>query len=465
MAGSSARDTKSDGSDTGVPSLEETTQQCDSEDHCWAHGRYPKRWFVTGLIGVPQGSTETGKEPGLLQHPLAIFCATTAQGTYEDRGWRDRGDSYRGYWQGAYRTREKEKERNSPQAKGKGKAFPTYDVDWHDAAGISVMAERRHPEPSTKSAFSKVVQDAVNLLRKAETRISKLHSELQEKSRRWEAYQVELKQSFVKEYQKHLGALDKLEQDIADASAQEISAKEVLARAMEGVKPPTTQTQATQAWDSMMRSLQGPADMDVDADTLGLRLDALLSGARLPDMGHQEKPLAEPGPAEPVGAAFGPVRSSYVGSSPSAARADPYLATSPAATLRAKSPPRETPKAAPGPRIASPVLPMDAAAVEAVRALKESVGLPTRPQATGPASPRASNLADKLQQARRSAMAPFGLAPAMEGAGRAGTGPPRAGPTATEAGRPPEPHGRTPTIDLDLDEELDSASPGLGRME
>ncbi|CAE7732831.1 unnamed protein product [Symbiodinium sp. CCMP2592] len=193
----------------------------------------------------------------------------------DDQAWQDRGrdrGSYRGFWPGAWKSREK----YSPRAKAQPNSFPKYDADWKDPAGIEVVTERRQPEAQQRHSLARIVQDAANLLRKAEGRLNKLNSDIHEKARRWEAYQAELRASFLKEYQRHLNALDRLEQDIMDATAHEANATGVLARAMAGVPQPTQHTHAVQAWESLMTGIQSGTAMDVDADMIGRRLDELM---------------------------------------------------------------------------------------------------------------------------------------------------------------------------------------------
>ena len=230
----------------------------------------------------------------------------------DDQDWSGHG-SYRGrWWSGAFKTWGK----YSPKAKARGKAFPRYDVEWQDP-GISVVAETRLQEPPKRNSLAKVIQDAVNLLRNAEGHIQKLNSDIQEKARRWETYQSELQKSIQQEYHRHLAALDRLEQEIADATSQEENAKELLARAMAGAAAQEPNTQAGKAWASLIAGIPGEAAMDIDADSIGRRLDEFLHAPTLGGPASTPAPASvhvpsqasgPPGLPEPPDTTFGPVR-------------------------------------------------------------------------------------------------------------------------------------------------------------
>eukprot|EP00439_Symbiodinium_sp_Y106_P028273 s2627_g3.t1 len=259
----------------------------------------------------------------------------------DDQDWSGHG-SYRGrWWSGAFKTWGK----YSPKAKARGKAFPRYDVEWQDP-GISVVAETRLQEPPKRNSLAKVIQDAVNLLRNAEGRIQKLNSDIQEKARRWETYQSELQKSIQQEYHRHLAALDRLEQEIADATSQEENAKELLARAMAGAAAQEPNTQAGKAWASLIAGIPGEAAMDIDADSIGRRLDEFLHAPTLGGPASTPAPASvhvpsqasgPPGLPEPPDTTFWAGAHTYAGGSPSVARADPYLSSSPLAAPRGRS--------------------------------------------------------------------------------------------------------------------------------
>ncbi|CAE7364707.1 unnamed protein product [Symbiodinium sp. CCMP2592] len=398
----------------------------------------------------------------------------------DQQGWEPYG-SYGGskrYWHGAYETWRKHSP--SPKAKAKSRAFPAYDTDWTEPSGVAVVAERRNPQgpQQGRNSLARIAQDAVNLLRKAENKVAKLHTEVQQKARRWETYQLELKNSFVQEYQRHLADLDRLEHETAEATAQEANAREVLGRAMEGIAPKNAgQDQALQAWRHLFADAQEEVPMELDSATLGKQLDELLLTGTTPagPAGHS---LA----AVPPGLAVPPRMEqarvpAYNAASPTVSR-DPYMAASPRVLAGDRGPvaPSEAAVAvgrAPssGP-LTRPILPMDADSIAAVRALKARVGVKeSTKNAPQVPSPHTTSLADKLQEARRSAMRPFGLpvplAPPTPGhADSTGSS---QGAHGSEHARPPgEVSGNRATnlnvVDVDPDE-LQAASPGLGRLD
>ena len=138
-----------------------------------------------------------------------------------------------------------------------------------------------------------------------------------EKARRWETYQSELQKSIQQEYHRHLAALDRLEQEIADATSQEENAKELLARAMAGAAAQEPNTQAGKAWASLIAGIPGEAAMDIDADSIGRRLDEFLHAPNFGGPASTPAPASvhvpsqasgPPGLPEPPDTTFGPVR-------------------------------------------------------------------------------------------------------------------------------------------------------------
>eukprot|EP00439_Symbiodinium_sp_Y106_P025742 s6944_g3.t1 len=308
--------------------------------------------------------------------------------TWDDRSWEERGQSS-GYWAGAASRWEK------PSPKAPSRAFPSFDTDWKEKNAITVVAERRVPDGPSKTSLAKVVQAAVNLLRKAEGRVSRLNNDLHEKTRRWEAYQAELRTSFIQEYRNYVSTLDRLEQEAVEAASQEVRAPELLAQAMSGVAPEGPSAAANQAWEHLMAGTQEDQTMDTDADAIGRQLEELLGTGLMKGTNPVETaPLKAPG--EPPSS--GPVRKRpYTAGSPGSARVDPYLVASPTATWRSHSPLPATGEPLHG-----------TSAVHAGPSLGIKASTKLAPQHGQPSS---VCLADKLTAARRCAMAPFGKMP------------------------------------------------------
>ena len=224
------------------------------------------------------------------------------------------------------------------------------------------------------------------------------------KARRWDAYQVELRNSFVQEYKKHLATLDRLEQETAEATAQEANARDLLSRAMEGVAPrASSQAQAMTAWEQLLAGTHDEGATEPDSATIGHQLEELLREQATAMIKASGAGTAESVPGAPtqVPAAVAP-GPSYYGSSPSVACRDPYLlAASPSAGEINRPTTRPVEPLDGGP-LTGPILPMDAESIAAVRALKARVGVKEATK-TGPrpSSPHSMSLADK--EARRSA--------------------------------------------------------------
>ena len=122
------------------------------------------------------------------------------QKSWEEGGDQRRWDAYgaKRWWSGAFKHKW-DKSTPSPKAKAKARVFPSYDNDWKGQAGLAVVSETRHQGPAPgRPSLARVVQDAVNLLRKAEGKVAKLHTEVYEKARRWEAYQMEPRNSYTR---------------------------------------------------------------------------------------------------------------------------------------------------------------------------------------------------------------------------------------------------------------------------
>ena len=159
-----------------------------------------------------------------------------------------------------------------------------------------------------------------------------------------------------------------------------------------------------------------------------------------PDHGHRRRCYWPP--------SSGPVRKRpYTAGSPGSARVDPYLVASPTATWRSHSPLPATGEPLHG-----------TSAVHAGPSLGIKASTKLAPQHGQPSS---VCLADKLTAARRCAMAPFGKMPGATTGTMAVPKEPPPSPIPTNTGT---------VLDVDNDDELDTAapgraSPGLGRME
>ena len=219
--------------------------------------------------------------------------------------------------------------------------------------------------------------------------------------------------------------------------------------------------------------------MELDSATIGRQLEEIfqagLSTSNAPPAAAASVGISGPTTSTALGEAAG--HPPYYASSPSVARRDPYLLATPPAAGEVSRPEARVPDRAPagggppmGPSV-GPILPMDAESIAAVRALKARVGIKESTK-TGPrpSSPHTVSHADKLQEARRSALRPFGIPGTVLEATPVPTAFASGADMATGSvqGRPPgepsHPGSSHTAIDLESDE-LSAAFPGLGRLD
>ncbi|OLQ14716.1 hypothetical protein AK812_SmicGene1137 [Symbiodinium microadriaticum] len=375
-------------------------------------------------------------------------------------------------WRGSWRT-----------ASPKAKAFPPYDRAWGEKGNILVVKEERHGGEATEDASSKGVQAIVNMLRKAENRIARLHREKQEKSTKWATYQKEMKAAFVAEEKRYFAAQNRFTEELAEAERQLSTAKELLATVaadfrgtpMEVTGPAPSDEEA---WNAMMRRtshVESPREPEPDMAEILRRYKRgeALPQQGLPNFGGSTNPIpvtaktsdvprensARPvvaAPAAPPMAEEDATSMSYGCVSPSGGhmRSAPYPETANDGPKLPGAPPKEPDAPTPPPQRRT------------VRPESSDSRLPERapvkqlPKAPPDRGPRVDALAEKLEQkraiAKGSAMEPFRRASGDSGQAHMESLP-----------RPPE---STVTSDMDgppglIDDdkdELGTASPGLG---
>ena len=378
-------------------------------------------------------------------------------------------------WRGSWRT-----------ASPKAKAFPPYDRAWGEKGNILVVKEERHGGEATEDASSKGVQAIVNMLRKAENRIARLHREKQEKSTKWATYQKEMKAAFVAEEKRYFAAQNRFTEELAEAERQLSTAKELLATVaadfrgtpMEVTGPAPSDEEA---WNAMMRRtshVESPREPEPDMAEILRRYKRgeALPQQGLPNFGGSTNPIpvtaktsdvprensARPvvaAPAAPPMAEEDATSMSYGCVSPSGGhmRSAPYPETANDGPKLPGAPPKEPDAPTPPPQRRT------------VRPESSDSRLPERapvkqlPKAPPDRGPRVDALAEKLEQkraiAKGSAMEPFRRASGDSGQAHMESLP-----------RPPE---STVTSDMDgppglIDDdkdELGTASPGLGRLD
>ena len=375
-------------------------------------------------------------------------------------------------WRGSWRT-----------ASPKTKAFPPYDSTWGRKENILVVQEERQLGETTEDASSKGVQAIVNMLRKAENRIARLHREKQEKTTKWATYQKEMKAAFVAEEKRYIAAQTRYTEDLAEAERQLGTARELLATVaadfrttpME-VSGPTLSDE--EAWAAMMRRTshaESPREPDPDMAEI---LRRYKRGEALPQHGlpnFGSNTTSAPGPtrteemprehvappaaastAAPSAEETAPTMINYGCASPSGghARSAPYPETSHAGPKLSGAPPKGPDPPTPPPQR------------RAVRPEGSDSRLPDRapvkqlPKVPPDRGSRGDALADKLE-AKRALAKGSALEPFRRPTGDAQTEAPPGLPEPMTDADPEHPPG---LIDDDKDE-LGTASPGLGRLD
>ena len=166
-------------------------------------------------------------------------------------GWESKPQSW-DVWPGGRRTWEK---RNSPK-------FPAYDADWtsDNAKQIEVIAERRFPKEQAGFKKSTMVQHAVNVARKAETRLSNLQKEQVTREEKWAAYQLAVKAAFNKEKAKYQKDIQRITTDIAAAVDAQNEAHVMMEYAAlnSSASRPERESEREQeaAWDVLMQDAE-----------------------------------------------------------------------------------------------------------------------------------------------------------------------------------------------------------------
>ncbi|CAE7829122.1 unnamed protein product [Symbiodinium sp. CCMP2592] len=137
-------------------------------------------------------------------------------------------------WPGSYRTVDspQAREQDKSRAKAKAKPFPSYDRDWKEGQALVEISDpvQHRLTAAPEDPQTKDMQYAVNQLRKAEARVSRITKERQEKDRRWAAYEKAAQLSFAEEKSRHVADMDRLESELREAHVGQEVAKDYVGR-------------------------------------------------------------------------------------------------------------------------------------------------------------------------------------------------------------------------------------------
>ncbi|CAE7706028.1 Pp1-87B [Symbiodinium sp. CCMP2592] len=405
-------------------------------------------------------------------------------------------------WHGAWRST------NSPNAAERGKPFPTYDRKWQPEPPIRVVSEHRHAEPSrTTESASRKVQQCVNLLRKAETKVGKIARDQQEKANRFADYERQLMASFLVEKQKHAEYQEKLAKDLEEARQQVLEAKTTLAKSVaeatslneDASMEPTTQGEAE--WAEMVQRHSGtpvvPPQMDPEVIALlrlyksgaipppgpGSAAPHMTGGAPMmgplshqhgppglgQDMASGQKAAPPPEPAMSTGVPEGPpAMPTYGAASPGgdkASRVAPYQQTSPMPVRHGEQAPAEVKEP-----VTTPLPPTPSTAEGEASKLQTREGVKALPHQTPVRTPIPSTtLQDKLEHKRATdplgpALQPFRGGHVSQAAAMAAYAEVMAARSHPQGGNA-QVSKTTIVQDDDPDTQHMSASPGLTKLE
>ncbi|CAE7939157.1 Cacna1h, partial [Symbiodinium sp. KB8] len=153
--------------------------------------------------------------------------------------------------------------------------FPTFDRKWGPAPAISVVKETRQPaEASSSSTVAPQVQQAVNLLRKAENRVLRIRKDQAVKAERFAAYEKEVLAAHALEEQRYQALQERLASELIEATQQVEAAKRTLAETVphlvgEGmdISTDTAPEAAKASWDRLQSRHpvpSGPPTLDAE---------------------------------------------------------------------------------------------------------------------------------------------------------------------------------------------------------
>ena len=329
----------------------------------------------------------------------------------------------------------------------------------------------------------------VNMLRKAENRILRLQREKQEKTTRWLAYQKQMKAAFIAEEKRYASAQTKYVEDMAEAEKQLQSARELMAQVasefrsgpMEISEPAPAMEDA---WGAMMRrtpyvEAATPTDPEMLEILRRYKRGEGLPPSSLPTFGgagrdvkipvgegtssmerHAPAPPVGPNPAMSVPATAAPSQSgqSYGCASPVTGhvRTSPYPETSPAGPKVPPVPPVHARTEWGGGRVGISFRSTKAKATYRAR-FSPSRQSPNQAEIQDcHDKTHQSSISDKLDsrraQMKGTALDPFGI-------------PKETGADASNSGSNPASKETDAGIIDDDQDELGTASPGLGRLD
>ena len=393
----------------------------------------------------------------------------------QGRGWPATDSEWGGsrwrLWRGGFSPKAKAGPPWKAPARSKGRQetdsgtkmiFPSYDDHKPDELAIVPVVEKKLEAPLTAGeghSFVKTVQSAVNFARKLDSRVTKLQREYADRQLLWDSYVHEMKQMLQKEKSRFVQEQQATAQALQEAQSAQAQAYAQLQQSLGGGAPDPTgmdQEAECEEWQAMLHSLESQPGPSSGACLQQLTQALVAAGVPL-DTPGRTAPTTPPRRAAYTLPMTPPASSRMHSGSQGHASGQDGLSLEP---LLQKDPYMQSPSLA---HFGVPISPAVAAAVPP--GLPSPVPDGTVAEASRPVEnkdltdqsggPSLSERLSEKRRAKRAAMAPFGVesrriiptpVPAEPGALRE-----RCMPTAL--------------VDDDGEEELDTASPGLGNLE
>ena len=392
---------------------------------------------------------------------------------WDDQEWAGSKSSKWRFWPGTWGSAREHGQPPWKKGKGRGKEeggkmkFPAFDSRKPEETAIIPVTEKRTPPGQGSSAAAPtlvgMVQQAVNSARKLDSKVARLRKELSDGRLQWDAYVSDLKAALRTEKARYLQGQERLTKELSVATELQAQAYQQLSFFQQSPQehgPVATEiADDPTEWNEILRDLDAPADQ-TDTAALGKLFQALQKA------GFSAEPPEKPAPVTPqrrTAQALPHTPPHAVKTASGTGRTSPPALGSPPTVSVSKDPYMSSPGLAhfgiPSPA-SNPVGngSMGPAATAAAEARDECV------PAEGPGMPGLAERLSERRRAKRSALAPFGVAR---------TGPQEATANATTAQEEAATTGveMAPVAaileddDTDELEELDTASPGFGNLE
>ncbi|CAE7233696.1 unnamed protein product [Symbiodinium necroappetens] len=238
-------------------------------------------------------------------------------------------DYWPGTWRSPYRARSLE--------------FPSYDADWKGEQLVEIRERDAEPDPTTQ--LMNHMQSTINQSRKYDNKLAKLLREQEERSRKWEAYNLKLQKAFQAEKKRHYAEQERIAREIEEIKGLRKQAHHHMVQTAELGTAETIQmmdVETRSQWEKITGELR--AEQEALPRFGGHPANNHMAAPPEPTHEIAAHPAAPPGvPSEVVAQAFrlgirlllrlGPLRS-YSGLSPKS-RVEPYVAASPKPALDA----------------------------------------------------------------------------------------------------------------------------------